>query len=208
MRSGLDRTANSKAAAVPIDYAQADILELSLDRRFDMIESSGVLHHLADPMRGWAKLTQLLKPGGFMRIGLYSETGRKNIVALREMLASRGYGATAEDIRRCRQEIISANDPQFLTIVHSPDFCSISACRDLLFHVQEHRLTLPQIATFLADHGLTLLGFELDGRTLRRYRAAFPDDASLTDLASWDRFEAANPDTFGGMYQFWLQKAG
>jgi trans-aconitate methyltransferase/Flp pilus assembly protein TadD len=198
----------SDAAGVRIDYAQADILELGTDRRFDMIESSGVLHHLADPLRGWARLTQLLKPGGFMRIGLYSETGRQNIVALRQMLAARGYGATAEDIRRCRQEIISANDPQFTTIVHSPDFCSISACRDLLFHVQEHRLTLPQIAAFLAEHGLTLLGFELDGRTLRRYRAAFPDDATMTDLSSWDRFEAANPDTFGGMYQFWLQKAG
>jgi hypothetical protein len=29
----------------------------------------------------------------------------------------------------------------------------------------------------------------------------------MTDLACWDRFEAANPDTFTGMYQFWLQKA-
>ena len=198
----------SDAAGVRIDYAQADILELAADRRFDVIESSGVLHHLADPLRGWARLTELLKPGGFMRIGLYSEIGRQNIVALRQMIAARGYGATADDIRRCRQEIISANDPGYLTVVHSPDFCSVSACRDLLFHVQEHRLTLPQIGAFLSEHGLTLLGFELDGGTLRRYRAAFPDDATLTDLASWDRFEAANPDTFGGMYQFWLQKAG
>jgi SAM-dependent methyltransferase/Flp pilus assembly protein TadD len=198
----------SDAAGVRIDYAQADILELPADRSFDMIESSGVLHHLAEPLRGWAKLTSLLKPGGFMRIGLYSETGRQNVVALRELLTARGYGASADDIRRCRQEVISANDPRFLTIVHSPDFCSVSACRDLLFHVQEHRLTLPQIAKFLAENGLTLLGFELDGGTLRRYRAAFPDDATMTDLASWDRFETANPDTFGGMYQFWLQKAG
>ena len=198
----------SDAAGVRIDYAQADILALPEDRGFDVIESSGVLHHLADPMQGWSKLVRLLKPGGFMRIGLYSAIARQNIVALRELLAERGYGATADDIRRARQEIISLQDPRFATVVHSPDFCSISACRDLLFHVQEHRLTLPQIAAFLAENGLTLLGFELDGQTLRRYRAAFPDDGSMTDLASWDRFEQANPDTFGGMYQFWLQKAG
>jgi SAM-dependent methyltransferase len=196
----------SDAAGLRIDYAQADLLELSLDRRFDVIESSGVLHHLADPMRGWTKLTALLKPGGFMRIALYSATGRRDVVALREMVAARGCKPTPEDIRRARQEIIALRDPRFAAVVHSSDFCSVSACRDLLFHVQEHRLGLPQIGAFLGTNGLTLLGFELPGAVLRRYREAFPQDASLTDLASWDRFEAANPDTFRGMYQFWLQK--
>jgi len=198
----------SDAAGVPIEFAQADILELDLDRRFDMIESSGVLHHLSQPLRGFAKLAALVKPGGFMRIALYSEIARQNIVALRQMIEARGYHATAHDIRRCRQEIMSQNDPQFASIVYSPDFASVSACRDLLFHVQEHRFTLPQIGAFLGEHGLALLGFEVSARTLRQYRAAFPDDPAMTDLTCWDRFEAANPDTFGAMYQFWLQKAG
>src|ERR1043165_1545604 len=34
----------SDAAGVAIEYAQADILALAPDRKFDMIESSGVLH--------------------------------------------------------------------------------------------------------------------------------------------------------------------
>jgi len=32
-----------------------------------------------------------------------------------------------------------------------------------------------------------------------------PDDAAMTDLESWHRFETANPDIFRGMYQFWVQ---
>jgi hypothetical protein len=28
----------------------------------------------------------------------------------------------------------------------------------------------------------------------------------MTDLASWDRFEGANPDTFGGLYHLLVQK--
>jgi 2-polyprenyl-3-methyl-5-hydroxy-6-metoxy-1,4-benzoquinol methylase len=196
----------SDAAGVRIEYGQADILELALDRGFDVIESTGVLHHLAEPMRGWSALVKLLKPGGFMRLGLYSELGRQDIVALHGVIAERGYGATPDDIRRFRQDIISRKDSRFTTILNSPDFCSVSACRDLLFHVQEHRLTLPQIDAFLNQHRLTLLGFELDAATLNTYRASFPDDTTMTDLASWHRFETANPDSFRRMYNFWVQK--
>ena len=147
------------------------------------------------------------EPDGFLRLGLYSELGRSYVVALRQIIAERGYGAAPDDIRRCRQDLISRQDARFSTILHSPDFCSTSACRDLLFHVQEHRLTLPEIGAFLTAHGLTLLGFELDAPKLARYRGAFPDDTTMTDLALWHRFETANPDTFRGMYQFWVQKA-
>ena len=161
---------------------------------------------MAEPMRGWATLVALLKPGGFMRVGLYSEIGRRDVVALQRIVAERGYAATEHDIRRCRQDLIAKPDPRFLPILHSPDFYSTSACRDLLFHVQEHRMTLPQIDDFLSLHRLTLLGFELNARTYHAYRAACPDDAAMTDLASWHRFETANPDIFRGMYQFWVQK--
>ena len=72
--------------------------------------------------------------------------------------------------------------------------------------MQEHRLTLPQIGAFLNEHGLRLLGFELDAPTASAYRTAFPQDATMTDLSLWDRFEQANPDTFRGMYNFWAWK--
>jgi hypothetical protein len=87
------------------------------------------------------------------------------------------------------------------------DFFSISGCRDLLFHVQEHRLTIPQIAGFIADNGLSFVGFDLDHPTLQRYRARFPHDKTMADLKSWDVFEHEHPGTFAGMYQFWVQKA-
>ena len=55
-----------------IEYLQADILKLDqLEQKFDIIESAGVLHHMDEPMAGWRVLTDLLKPGGLMMIGLY-----------------------------------------------------------------------------------------------------------------------------------------
>jgi hypothetical protein len=52
---------------------------------------------------------------------------------------------------------------------------------------------------------LTLLGLELDAPILAKYRGQFPDDAAMTDLTNWHRFETENPATFRGMYQFWIQ---
>jgi hypothetical protein len=87
-----------------------------------------------------------------------------------------------------------------------PDFFSTSECRDLIFHVQEHCLTLDQIEAFLSETGLQFLGFELDPQILHEYRTRFTGDPAAINLRNWARFEADNPDTFAGMYQFWIQK--
>ncbi len=192
-----------------IEYAQADIMKLgSFERRFEVIESVGVLHHLADPMAGWRILLSLLKPGGMMLLGLYSELARQDIVAARQFIADRGYAATAEDIRRCRQELMSmSGDSRFKQLTARPDFFGTSECRDLLFNVQEHRTSLPAISEMLASLGLNFIGFNNLGQdAVDRYGRRFPDDKAMTDLDSWHIFEAENADVFVGMYQFWVQK--
>jgi hypothetical protein len=89
---------------------------------------------------------------------------------------------------------------------YSRAFYSMSDCRDLAFHVQEQQLTLAQIDSFLTESGLRFIGFELGLRVLNQYRARFVADTSCTDLRNWARFEADNPNTFTGMYQFWVQR--
>ena len=191
-----------------IHYAQADIMMLSsITQKFDVIETSGVLHHLADPLAGWRVLLSLLRPRGLMLIGLYSETARRDIVAAQNFITARGYRPTAEDIRRFRKEVLACADGtpvKNVTLV--VDFFSLSQCRDLLFHVKEHRLILPKIAAFLAENNLQFLGFELDLQTKRDYARQFPSDISMTDLAKWHQYETDNPRTFLQMYNLWVQK--
>ncbi len=194
-----------------IEYRQADVLALgSLADRFDVIECSGVLHHLQNPVEGARVLCGLLRPGGAMRVGLYSEIARRHVVRARELVAARGFPATPDGIRGCRQAILARqDDPLLARVTQGEDFYSLSGCRDLLFHVQEHRFTLPQLAVLLADLGLSFLGFELsDTAIAARYRRAFPADRGLVDLDHWHHFEQANPDTFARMYQFWVRKPG
>lgn len=196
-----------------IAYRQADLLALasSLGERFQLVEASGVLHHLEDATAGWRSLAAVVDPGGFMRIGLYSEKGRRHIAHAREFIAARGFDATPKGIRQARAAILAAGDDPLLAIVaRNEDFYSLSGCRDLLFHVQELRFSLPSIAKMIDALGLEFLGFEFpdSGITASRYRARFPDDRALTDLGNWHRFEEENPDAFARMYQFWVRKPG
>lgn len=197
----------SEELGLTIAYAQADILELeTTGRQFDLIESLGVLHHLADPWGGWVTLLSLLRPGGFMLLGLYSELARRPVIMARERIAEQDFGR-AQDIRSFRQELIQSTDPYpYSSILESEDFFSLGACRDLLFHVQEQRVTLAEIARFTQSYNLSLLGFELNDAVLAAYRKRFPQDRAASNLACWEAFEADHPGLFGGMYMFWVQK--
>ena len=191
-----------------IEFAQGDLLELdAIGRSFDVVECSGVLHHLADPFAGWRMLLSLLRPGGFMVVGFYSEAARRGIVEARRFIAERGFGTSADDIRRCRQELLALDRSWELGTAFG-DFFGVSSCRDLLFHVQERRMRLSAIAAFLHDNGLSFLGFETDNATHQAYSRSFPDDPGATNLSHWETFENENRDTFCGMYRFWIQKPG
>ena len=195
----------SELAITNIDYAQADILKLgTLGRTFDVIETGGVLHHLHDPFAGWRVLLELLRPGGFMYLGLYSALGRQHIVNVRGLIAERGYRSTPEDIRRFREQLVAEGErPDIGRLWQSPDFYNMSGCRDLCFHVQEHRLTIPQIKAFLDENGLTFIGFVVGPRSQNDVESQFPNDS---ELDRWHRYETGHPNMFSGQYHFWLQK--
>jgi tetratricopeptide (TPR) repeat protein/2-polyprenyl-3-methyl-5-hydroxy-6-metoxy-1,4-benzoquinol methylase len=191
-----------------ITYAQADLLKLgSHDKAFDVIMSAGVLHHLDKPLEGWEVLLSLLRPNGLMMLGFYSELARRDIVRVRNLIRKESIGSSPKEIRDYRKYMLlekSSVDYGFAT--SSSDFFSTSACRDLLFHVQEHRMTIPILANFIKEHNLNFLGFEVDTRVKHSYKSRFPNDPSITNLNNWHVYEQENPDTFLTMYQFWIQK--
>ncbi len=195
----------SRELGCDITYAQADILKLgSIGRSFDFIEVGGVLHHLADPEAGWRVLVSLLRRGGVMRVALYSELARRDIVAARAFCAERGLRPTAEDIRAAREALLGGELRQKLARIS--DFYTMSECRDLLFHVQEQRFTIARIRAFLAEQNLRFIGFHIPQALVAAYGRRFPYDRGLSDLDNWEQFEREQPDTFLSMYQFWVQK--
>ena len=202
------RRKTSALGITNIAYLQADILHLEeLGQQFDIVESSGVLHHMDDPMAGWRVLTNLLKSGGLMKIGLYSESARRHIVMIREEIAARDIGTSATEIKQFRQSVIKSHDRHHQRLKTSVDFFSLSTLRDLIFHVQEHRFTIMQIESCLNELGLKFCGFKNNNTDIfRTFKKSFGDEADTCDLSLWHQFEESHPSTFAAMYQFWCQK--
>ena len=191
-----------------IHFMQADILALvEFGRRFDVVECGGVLHHMADPLKGWRILLGLLKPSGIMGVGLYSRQSRKSINDARASIASKGYNATAEDMRTFRQEVLSTSDDPGMGFLRGQrDFYSMSGCRDMLFNVQEHQFDLREISEMLTILNLEFLGFQVSQAVMDRFRSCYPD-GDIRSLESWHQFEECNPEVFSNMYQFYVRKA-
>lgn len=191
-----------------IDFRQGDILALGeLERRFDLVDCFGVLHHTADIIESWRVLCGLLKPGGLMQIGLYSAIARQSVAAVRKYIAHKGYAADLDGLRNCRQDLMESDDPQLKPIVNSWAFYSASNFRDLAFHVHEICITIPQLKQMLDELVLEFVGFELDyAESKSLYRRDYPGDPAMVSLENWSEFENRHPTTFENCYRFWVRR--
>ncbi len=190
-------------------YAQADILKLDqLPDRYDRIYCTGVLHHMDDPEKGLAVLKNILKPNGEMRLALYSETARKEIVQARDYIAQQGYTQSKADIRQFRHDILKqafqSDCPDFIKILTQiPDFYTLSECRDLVFHVQEHRYSIPQLMDMLDRHDLEFISFNISQSNIKdKFLEHFPEENAILDPMKWHDYEQIESYIFAGMYDF------
>lgn len=189
-----------------VDFRQGDILALAGNAaRFDLISCIGVIHHMARPQDGLNALAELLAPGGGMELGIYTESGRPEVVAAAALRRAQALPATAEGIRQLRRIIRRLpRDHPAAGARDSLDFFSLSGCRDYLFHVQEHRFRLPEVTAMLRAAGLRLVTIGLKSGDREEFRRGFGDE---TDLAAWHAYEEAHPGCFGSMYEMRLAKA-
>jgi len=193
-----------------ITFLHGDLMKVGeLNKKFDYVVSSGVLHHLKEPDKGLSAILETLKPGGKMSIALYSKYARDMILnPASEYIKEKGYTSSLDDIRQFRQDIfkLPPDDPRTLC-TNAGDFFNLSECNDLLFHVQEHRYTFPLIQEMADRHGLSPFHVNLSPTRKKLFKEMFPE-GEFSDLNLMDQFEQKYPEAFAEMYRVYFQRTG
>jgi ubiquinone/menaquinone biosynthesis C-methylase UbiE len=191
-----------------IEFFLADLTQLdNLNQHFDIVECSGVLHHIKQYQRALDGLLSNLKPNGFLKLSLYSQRARKPVYDIRKRYKHGGIEKNEQDIRILRHVIFADDkieDKHLIT--ESDDFYSMSGVVDLLLHEYETGFTPKGIKALCEENQLTFLGFSnLDSQLKASFKDFIGDDCELDNLDQWEAFEQAHPSTFSAMYQFYCQ---
>ena len=191
-----------------INWFEADLLELeNLKKEYDLIESSGVLHHMEDPKKGFNVLSNKLKSNGIMKISLYARSFRNILKPTKEFLKERKFTSDINSIRLARKEIMKSDQQDLYH--RNIDFYSASTFIDLFMHEQELDFNIQEFAEIFKDD-FNFIGFQFPHSTkhfiLTEYKKAFGSDSNLTNLSNWSRLERENDKIFSSMYSAYLQK--
>lgn len=133
-RYGVDR-----AFFVETDLRRPGLREAA----FDVVLSSGVLHHTPDPRASFAALARLVKPGGIVVLGLYNVFGRLPHRFRRALSRLTGFRRVFFDpVLRDRNAEPSRRDAWL---------------RDQYLHPEEHRHSLGEVQGWFRENDIEFL---------------------------------------------------
>ena len=130
-RFGLDR----------VQFIETDLHRPGLRAgSFDVVYSSGVLHHTPDPRASFARIAQLARPGGMIVLGLYNAFARIPLRLRRLVAKLSGYRLIPFDpVLRDRK-----NEPARRE----------AWLRDQYQHPEEHRHTLAEVQGWFGENNV------------------------------------------------------
>ena len=149
---------NLEAVQLPVERVE------ELDRRFDKIICTGVLHHLPDPDAGLRALRNVLKLDGAMHLMVYAPYGRAGIYMIQEYCRRLGIGTSDEEISELAATLMALpqGHPLARLLGEAPDFRRKAALADALLNPQDRAYTVPQLLDLIQSAGLSF------GRWLRQ----------------------------------------
>lgn len=130
--------------------------------RFDYINCSGVLHHLADPDAGFAALCSVLKEDGVVGIMVYATHGRTAVYQIQAAMRLLNHDEPNMQQRVANTRTLLQNLPTTNWFLHSPpdilgETQTDVGVYDLLLHSQDRAYTVLECYSFAEKQGLTLL---------------------------------------------------
>lgn len=209
---------NKELGVTTANFFHADIMKLEptdFPQLFDVVVANAILHNFPDPLKAWGRLVNLIRPGGVMKVSLYSNKFIKLLSDARRYLSNKFSPAifenspnglpsvvrvpTEDEIRTARQYLFDSEDQNLEDLLLCPAAYTLNEFTTLLFHPQVLGFTFKTIGECLKRLNLDLIGFEFQGiqqDTILSYRVEYPNDPFLKDCESLQAFEERNPDIF------------
>lgn len=128
----------------------------SLGRDFDLIMSTGVLHHLASSETGMKALAECLRPDGAVALMLYARYGRTGVEMLQSVFRDLGLKQDDDGIRVVN-ETIGMLDPQHPFLVYrdaAPDLYYDAGLVDTCLHGRDRSFTTNDCIDLVTQAGL------------------------------------------------------
>ncbi|MFZ4557409.1 MAG: class I SAM-dependent methyltransferase [Pseudanabaena sp.] len=208
-RSGADR----------VEFHHLSLFDADqLEGEFDLINSVGVLHHTADPIRGIQALANKLAPSGLLHIFVYGELGRWEIRLMQEAIAllqGDKRGDFKDGVAIGRQ--VFANLPETNSLrrreqerwawENQQDACFA----DMYLHPQEIDYNVNSLFELINASGLEFLGFSNPqvwdlNRLIGKAPELIERSQHLTDLQRYRLIELLDPQTITH-YEFFLGRS-
>ena len=128
----------------------------SLHRDFDLIITTGVLHHMADPGAGMRALAERLRPDGVLAVMLYATYGRIGVQLLQSVFADMGLGQDEASLAVVRDVLsqLSPMHPLASYLQIAPDLGDDAGLVDTFLHGREQAYTIDECRALVESAGL------------------------------------------------------
>lgn len=133
----------------------------SLGRDFDLIVSTGVLHHLADPQAGMTALARCLRPDGAIGVMLYAKYGRIGVEMLQSVFRDLELGQDESSIPAVRQtlSLLAPGHPAQPYLRGARELQYDTALVDTFLHGRERSHTVDDCIDLVVSAGLVFQGW-------------------------------------------------
>ena len=172
------------------------------DSTYDVIECCGVLHHCKDEVATLKNLTNCLRIGGVMFLGVYAMHSTEPVRGAIEYLRnkynfSEGYHPTINEIRIIRNDIQSLPRSSKIrqALMSQQSYYSTPAFRDMVFHPRASYHSIDSLKSLVEKiSNLSLLAFQFDTTTSDisnrlAYSNISPSDEEMINWDTWKKIE-------------------
>lgn len=128
----------------------------TLGRDFDLVMSTGVLHHMADPQAGMNALAKCVRPDGAVAIMLYARYGRIGVELMQSVFRDMGLHQDEESLGIVRQTISTLwrHHPVRGYLSVAPDLQYDAGLVDTFLHGRDRSFTVQGCLDLVRDAGL------------------------------------------------------